>query len=143
MNVKPQYRVDVELKILTFKEKNAPWWCSLLHHASCLSRSLPLECFSKQQFTSSEVAMSHGPSRSGNLTHCCSTAYLDKHTSVTNHAPPVHYDRGAWWTILHRVTKCQTRLKPLNTHTISSLSRHSSSALPRAFASLSFTFPHL
>ena len=27
-------------------------------------------------------------------------------------------DRGAWWTSVHRVAKCQTRLKQLSMHTL-------------------------
>ena len=35
-----------------------------------------------------------------------------------------HMDRGAWWATIHRVTKNQTQLKHLSTHTQALLTRN-------------------
>ena len=33
-------------------------------------------------------------------------------------------DRGAWWAMVHRVTKSQTQLKQLSTHNYKHIDRH-------------------
>ena len=54
------------------------------------------------------------PANAGDMTDMGSTPGLGRSPGERNENPPV--DRGAWWTTIHDVTKSQTQLKRLSTH---------------------------
>ena len=52
-------------------------------------------------------------------------------------------DRGAWWTMIHRVTKSQTRLKWLCTHTHRHIYYHNSNPVFSGLIKLILPWEHL